>query len=140
MDPNEALRRLREYASEVISAYDDIEPDDPRSNQLALAESFLDLDEWLTKGGFVPDGWQPQRPAGDLTNPMRVRACRWCGVAVYLRARSDAPMVGGTGPARNEHWRHVHGNARHCVGGNGTVAEPYDGSGPLAEELRALGE
>lgn len=58
MDPNEALRLARESANEVISARaDDREDDDPRPNDLELAEQFLALDEWLTKGGFPPADW-----------------------------------------------------------------------------------
>lgn len=59
MDPDETLRRLREYAGEVLNAHaDDLELTDARSNDLALAEAFTDLDEWLTKSGFAPAEWR----------------------------------------------------------------------------------
>lgn len=63
--------------------------------------------------------------------------CRACGRAIYLHHRSDNPQVAGTGPGFTEHWRHVDGDDRHCERGNGAIAEPYNGSGPIAEMLRS---
>lgn len=71
MDPDEALRLLREYASEVTNARDDDLREDPDgecwSNELHLAMAFFDLDEWLSKGGFLPDAWN----SGALTVPVK---------------------------------------------------------------------
>lgn len=53
MDPNETLRlirqRIKDYAAE--------------DNDMVLPaeeamDAFLALDEWLTKGGFLPDAWR----------------------------------------------------------------------------------
>lgn len=44
MDPNEALAQLR-------NAFAD-------SDYLTAEELFNALDEWLTKGGFLPDPWR----------------------------------------------------------------------------------
>ena len=63
MDPNEALRRIRDLAGQIVSPPDD-EGDDALSNDeehdlaVELAETALGLDEWLTKGGFKPDAWK----------------------------------------------------------------------------------
>ena len=60
MDPNEALKMIREAATQ--DAQDMIEP-------------FEALDEWLCKGGFLPDAWQ--------TNPAVV-VIQWDnGIAVH---------------------------------------------------------
>lgn len=67
-----------------------------------------------------------------------VTVCRTCGTAIYLHYKCDGPQVGGTGPGMTEHWRHIVEDERYCARGNGAIAEPYDGSGPVAEMLRLL--
>lgn len=67
-----------------------------------------------------------------------VTVCRTCGTAIYLAHKSDGPQVGGTGPDASEHWRHIVEDERYCERGNGAIAEPYDGGGPVAERLRIL--
>lgn len=67
-----------------------------------------------------------------------VTVCRTCGTAIYLHYKSKRAQVGGTGPGMTEHWRHIVEDERYCERGNGAVAEPYDGSGPVAEMLRRL--
>lgn len=54
MDPNEALRRIREAASNA-----QIAPDEAtlRSDVEDLIAHFEALDEWLYKGGFLPAAW-----------------------------------------------------------------------------------
>lgn len=47
MDPNEALKRLRKYASDTGGEF---------------AETFEALDEWLSKGGFLPAAWRQVIP------------------------------------------------------------------------------
>lgn len=57
MDPNECLKSIRmacaeyNYGSSVISI--------PRQLQLleSLSENILNLDQWLTSGGFLPNEW-----------------------------------------------------------------------------------
>lgn len=50
MDPNAALAQIRDEVHEILT---DRNPDPER-----LAELVNGLDEWLTNGGFLPDGWQ----------------------------------------------------------------------------------
>ena len=63
MDPNEALRRAREAAGILQDADDDGNFTDPETTNLGqLIESFNALDDWLTKGGFLPYDWRPKSP------------------------------------------------------------------------------
>lgn len=60
MDPNENLKRQRELAAEIIKLYEiETSLNDyklvPLGNE--LAEHVQALDEWLAKGGFLPEGW-----------------------------------------------------------------------------------
>lgn len=53
MDPDEALRQLRE----CLKALQDVE--DPDGAEVAfLLERFEALDTWLTGGGFLPQAWE----------------------------------------------------------------------------------
>lgn len=58
MDPNATLRELRQLAAQIITDYDDVEGngiDQDDANRLAeLVEA---LDDWITKGGFLPGAW-----------------------------------------------------------------------------------
>jgi hypothetical protein len=56
MDPNETLRLLRERAANVIRQADE-GLDNPEAC-FDLAEAFQNLDEWISKGGFLPDAWK----------------------------------------------------------------------------------
>lgn len=53
MDPDEALRRIRELVRPGA------ERDDPDGSE--LSELVAGLDEWLSKGGFLPAPWQAGR-------------------------------------------------------------------------------
>lgn len=58
MDPNVALRALRALAAKVLYDHENaegngVDQDDAR----ALAERFQHLDEWLSRGGFLPQPW-----------------------------------------------------------------------------------
>lgn len=50
MDPNETLRRLRELAERELNA--------PDPDNADWAEWFQALDEWISRGGFLPDAWK----------------------------------------------------------------------------------
>lgn len=52
MDPNETLAELRKLAARLLDTGG--WPDD-------MAEKFQALDEWLSKGGFLPTDWQANR-------------------------------------------------------------------------------
>lgn len=52
MDPNECLQMIRG----ALQRYEDgTEDDDCESD---LVASVRELDEWLSKGGFLPDAWK----------------------------------------------------------------------------------
>lgn len=53
MDPNEVLKWARESVKKILED----EYQDEIANE--LAEQFRSLDEWLSKGGFLPKDWQP---------------------------------------------------------------------------------
>lgn len=55
MDPNEALKQLREELHELVI-------DDPSGHNQRLVELFDGLDSWLSKGSFLPAAWA--RPCG----------------------------------------------------------------------------
>lgn len=62
MDPNEALRRIRELVRPGA------ERDDPDGSE--LSELVAGLDEWLSRGGFLPEAWRradTMVPADDNT-------------------------------------------------------------------------
>lgn len=52
MDPNETLKRLRELSEQGFPTTDNLEDADE------FHALFRDLDEWLSKGGFLPTAWQ----------------------------------------------------------------------------------
>ena len=66
MDPNAALAKIRTILIEGRSD----ESGDPASSPLSparteeLLEAVADLDEWLSKGGFLPDAWQKEKSSG----------------------------------------------------------------------------
>lgn len=49
MDPDETLREMRAICSGANGDYDDAE---------RLADLFRSLDNWITKGGFLPAAWR----------------------------------------------------------------------------------
>lgn len=54
MDPNATLHMIRTLCSRI----DDTLDNDVRSVLAGeLAECITDLDEWLERGGFLPDAW-----------------------------------------------------------------------------------
>ncbi len=65
MDPNEALRLLREFSRLVTAAIDTQTNFDYSEvfalNVNALADAARNLDEWLSKGGALPKDWEKGR-------------------------------------------------------------------------------
>ena len=53
MDPDEVLHRLRVEVQEVLRG------EEP--SPAAMAEAFEALDQWLSKGGFLPSDWAVPR-------------------------------------------------------------------------------
>lgn len=58
MDPNTLLHRVRTLVEKVKDPYFNAAKD-PQT-PLDLANAVDDLDEWITKGGFVPAAWYPR--------------------------------------------------------------------------------
>lgn len=56
MDPDEALRELRLQAAAVTDLVD--ADQDVPEGLVAMAERFRTLDEWLSRGGFLPRDWE----------------------------------------------------------------------------------
>jgi hypothetical protein len=59
VNPNTLLNRLREAAQETMKTLDDPEmADDVAAAEAELATAFLQLDDWMSRGGFPPGAWQ----------------------------------------------------------------------------------
>lgn len=58
MDPNEALRQLRLTIKQMRV---DTDPAIRQAHADEIAEYFEALDEWLTRGGFLPEDWQGEQ-------------------------------------------------------------------------------
>ena len=71
MDPNETLRELRELADKVAAQDMDVysDPEDRADAARAgdLAAGVQALDEWLSRGGFLPDAWERESESGDFS-------------------------------------------------------------------------
>lgn len=55
MDPNETLTQLRQACSD----YEDTRGAGGNPYADAMRDAAVALDEWLAKGGFLPDDWVP---------------------------------------------------------------------------------
>lgn len=53
MDPDAALARIRELAERIVN----YTVDQPVPDKQELAELFLGLDQWICRGGFLPQDW-----------------------------------------------------------------------------------
>ena len=58
MDPDAALRRIRQIVREVQQGND---TDDASVHLDALIDQCDGLDEWLSRGGFLPMAWDTDR-------------------------------------------------------------------------------
>lgn len=59
VDPNLLLRRLREQAQQTMADLDNPElAEEVTANEAGLATDFLQLDDWMSRGGFPPGPWQ----------------------------------------------------------------------------------
>ena len=60
MDPNEALRYIRKLTENIKNTIaEGIAPDPDSVNE--LADTWTGLDEWMSKGGFLPKDWAAGR-------------------------------------------------------------------------------
>jgi hypothetical protein len=64
MDPDETLKQLRALASKLKHVQQTDDEDNFLPDQADLAQEYADLfsalDEWLSKGGFLPKAWAHQ--------------------------------------------------------------------------------
>jgi hypothetical protein len=60
MDPDENLRQQLRLAKKLLDAWDN-ETRIDRDVAIRLAERVEALDEWLSKGGFLPKRWDHDR-------------------------------------------------------------------------------
>lgn len=59
VDPNALLTKLREAAQQTMSDLDNLDTaEEVPVNEAVLAEAFLQLDDWIARGGFLPGAWQ----------------------------------------------------------------------------------
>ena len=58
MDPNSNLIEQLAIARQIVADVDAEQPAfDWPFNAVRMAELVIALDEWIRKGGFLPDGW-----------------------------------------------------------------------------------
>lgn len=57
MDPDTTLQELRALAHELIFCDED-NREKLEANAVRTGELIQALDEWITKGGFLPEAWQ----------------------------------------------------------------------------------
>jgi hypothetical protein len=58
MDPNETLAQLRTALDALRTTGDDENVGDAVAAAFDAAEAAANLDEWLSRGGFLPTAWQ----------------------------------------------------------------------------------
>jgi hypothetical protein len=59
VDPNVLLARLREAAQNTMNDLDDPDvAEEVTANEADMATVFLQLDDWMARGGFSPAAWQ----------------------------------------------------------------------------------
>jgi hypothetical protein len=77
VDPDEALKNAREAVQKLIK-YDYELTGSPDTTK--LVESFQALDEWMSRGGFLPQDWAKGRikyePAEFKTKVERCESCK----------------------------------------------------------------
>lgn len=80
MDPNKCLEQIRDDVSVIFSVSD---TETAISRYESLAEHTQALDEWLSKGGFLPQLWGKSTPA------------HWQAVLVDTNARAVNEALAG---------------------------------------------
>jgi hypothetical protein len=58
MDPNEVLKRLREYVKDWSEAT--LNRDDSADDLDTVLDLFDALDTWIAAGGFIPRDWEAE--------------------------------------------------------------------------------
>jgi hypothetical protein len=60
MDPDVTLKEIRAAMSDWLNAEDDALDANSTAAADRLVGHFQALDDWLSKGGFLPAGWETQ--------------------------------------------------------------------------------
>lgn len=97
MDPNETLRRLRQ----LIGGTENVVP------WAEAVDLFTDLDEWLSKGGFLPQDWAGVQQLNTVESTSKGP----CTATVRINTKTlpcelDAPHPG---------WAHTNIDSRRTV-------------------------
>jgi hypothetical protein len=58
VDPNATLTVALVAANRVLSAPDELPPDELHDLAMRMAESLDSLDQWIRRGGFLPSSWE----------------------------------------------------------------------------------
>ena len=58
MDPNKCLEEIRYLRNKILDDDNIIDTDSLIKTSEELAEKLYQLDNWITKGGFLPKQWQ----------------------------------------------------------------------------------
>lgn len=59
MDINATYQKMLGKSALILVAQDYGDAIDPE-DMIELAQAVSDLDEWIRKGGFLPDAWKPK--------------------------------------------------------------------------------
>lgn len=65
MDPDAALTECLDLANDVLNDEAEFYPDNLGQDAIALAERFIAIHEFITKGGFLPAAWRVGRSAAE---------------------------------------------------------------------------
>jgi hypothetical protein len=121
MDPNQALQSVRELGRQIREDH----TKSRASLGLALAEHLLTLDEWLSKGGFLPEPWRGRQDALG-SDP---------GLAAPLEFALHAPDMKSAWEGAHEMCRSYFGDVAYVL--RADKAGLYDGQRGAAGELLA---
>ena len=86
MDPNANLKQQLQRALKILRDADSGRPDE--NDGLLLAELVQALDEWIRRGGFLPDAWKlpelPRPPTTEFDPSRSLEFCPAdCGAPIY---------------------------------------------------------
>lgn len=148
MDPNAALETIRAASNELDALTEpdrgfDV-PTEILSAAADLTESVFALDEWITKGGFLPTAWTPT-PAPEPFVPYKDRPALDKGPVIVWRELESGMLfkpgisspsirrVRGTPMPVHANGSYIIGsedpaNGRPCGGVEGTDSDIYDRS------------
>lgn len=84
MDPNETLRLLR---LTIKQYHVDTDPFVRAAHGREIAEYFESLDEWISKGGFLPDAWT--RTTAVPHTDEQSAACVVCTEPIVMNRQTD---------------------------------------------------